>query len=289
MSYHAALHYSAGFKGNRKISQTLIQKGIQVHDVDNDGNTALHLAANNRNTHTAELLIQYGCDINACNKRDESVLHKAITAKCECTHGCRKCVWKYHTVALLVERGCDVRKTDMDGNSALHLMAQWITDPTTVRLLIRNRADVRARNNQGSTPLHLMSAVKCERSRAKYTRSRWTCDAVELFIRHGCDIRAVDNEGNTPLHRTAESDREDIATILLDRGAEMEALDWQASTPLHVAGACNSVRVSALLVERGGNTRALDGEGRTPQDIAYKSGNHEIVDLMEDHALQSNG
>lgn len=123
----------------------------------------------------------------------------------------------------------------------------------------------------------------------RYTRSRWTCDAVELFIRHGCDIRAVDNEGNTPLHRTAESDREDIATILLDRGAEMEALDWQASTPLHVAGACNSVRVSALLVERDGNTRALDGEGRTPQDIAYKSGNYKIVDLMEDHALQSNG
>lgn len=163
----SALHYSAGLKGNRKISQVLIHKGADIHAVDIHGNTALHLAANNRNTHTAELLLQNGCDITTCNKRKESVIHKAITAKCECTHGCRKCVWKYHTVALLVEKGCDVKKTDIDGNSALHLMAEWITDPTTVRLLLRNGADVRARNNQGSTPLHLICAVKCERSRAK--------------------------------------------------------------------------------------------------------------------------
>lgn len=60
----------------------------------------------------------------------------------------------------------------------------------------------------------------------RFTRSRWTCDTAELFIRYGCDIQAVDNEGNTPLHRAAESDRDDIASILLDRGVEAEALDW---------------------------------------------------------------
>lgn len=92
----------------------------------------------------------------------------------------------------------------------------------------------------------------------------------------------MDNEGNTPLHRTAESDRDDIANILLDRGAEIEALDWQASTPLHVAASCNAVRVSTLLVKNGANIKALDSEGRTPLDIAYKSGNHEIVDLIEE-------
>lgn len=126
-------------------------------------------------------------------------------------------------------------------------------------------------------------------SSVRFTRSRWTCDTAELFIRHGCDICAVDNEGNTPLHRTAESDREDIANILLDRGAEIEAQDWQASTALHVAAACNAIRVSTLLVKNGANTKALDNEGRTPLDIAYKRGNREIVDLIEEQTLQSNG
>ena len=115
----------------------------------------------------------------------------------------------------------------------------------------------------------------------RFTRSRWTCDTSELFIRHGCDIRSVDNEGNTPLHRTAESDRDDIANILLDRGADVEA-----STPLHVAAACNAITVATLLIKRGSNMKALDSEGRRPLDIAYKCGNHEIVHLME-QAMQN--
>lgn len=163
----SALHYSAGLKGNRKICQSLIQKGASVHEEDYQGNTALHLAVNHRNRSTAELLLKNGAKIDATNNRNETALLKAVSAKCECVHGCRRCAWKYHTVALLVEKGCDVRMTDIDGNGPLHLIAEWITDPTTVRLLLRNSADVRAQNNQGSTPLHLISAVKCERSRAK--------------------------------------------------------------------------------------------------------------------------
>lgn len=91
----------------------------------------------------------------------------------------------------------------------------------------------------------------------------------------------MDNEGNTPLHRTAESDRDDIASILLDRGVEVEALDWQGNTPLHVAAACNAVRVTTLLIKNGANIKALDSEGRSPLDIANKAANFEVVDLIE--------
>lgn len=116
----------------------------------------------------------------------------------------------------------------------------------------------------------------------RYTRSRWTYDTAELFIRFGCDIRAVDNEGNTPLHRTAESDRNDIAAILLDRGVETEALDWQGNTPLHVSALCNAPLVAKLLLKHGSNGKALNSEGMSPLDIAYKSGNFQIVDLIEE-------
>lgn len=115
----------------------------------------------------------------------------------------------------------------------------------------------------------------------RYTRSRWTCDTAELFIRFGCDIRAVDNEGNSPLHRTAESDRDDIAAILLDRGVEIEALDWQGNTPLHVSALCSAPLVAKLLMKHSSNRKALNSEGMSPLDIAYKSGNFQIVDLIE--------
>lgn len=54
-----------------------------------------------------------------------------------------------------------------------------------------------------------------------------------------------------------------------------------------MAAACNAIRVSTLLVRNGVNTKALDNEGRTPLDIAYKRGNLEIVDLIEEQTLQS--
>ena len=91
----------------------------------------------------------------------------------------------------------------------------------------------------------------------------------------------MDNEGNTPLHRAAESDRDDIASILLDRGVEAEAMDWQGNSPLHVAAACNAVNVAKLLLKNGANVKVLDSEGRSPLDVAYKAGNFETVDLME--------
>ena len=91
----------------------------------------------------------------------------------------------------------------------------------------------------------------------------------------------MDNEGNTPLHRAAESDREDIGVILMDRGVEAEALDWQGNTPLHVAAACNSVRVAALLIKYGANVTGLNSEGRSPLDIGYKAGNIEGVEFIE--------
>ena len=91
----------------------------------------------------------------------------------------------------------------------------------------------------------------------------------------------MDNEGNTPLHRTAESDRDDIASVLLARGVEAEALDWQGNTPLHVAVACSAFRVAKLLIKYGANIEALDSGGRSPLEIAYKAGNKEVIDVIE--------
>lgn len=67
----------------------------------------------------------------------------------------------------------------------------------------------------------------------------------------------------------------------MDRGVEAEALDWQGNTPLHVAAACNSIRVAALLLKYGANVTGLNSEGRSPLDIAYKAGNIEVVEFIE--------
>jgi len=67
----------------------------------------------------------------------------------------------------------------------------------------------------------------------------------------------------------------------LARGVEAEALDWQGNTPLHVAVACSAFRVAKLLIKYGANIEALDSGGRSPLEIAYKAGNKEVIDVIE--------
>lgn len=61
---------------------------------------------------------------------------------------------------------------DHEGNTPMHLVTASITDTSTARLLIKKGADMTAVNNQGKTALHLVAAMKCERSRERFTKSR---------------------------------------------------------------------------------------------------------------------
>jgi len=110
-----------------------------------------------------------------CCDAGQTPLHCAVAAKCICTHGCRKCVWKYNTVELLVEdSSCQVNATDNEGNTALHMVTASITDTSTARLLIRKGIDVNAVNKEGKTVLHFVAAMKCELSRERFTKSRYS-------------------------------------------------------------------------------------------------------------------
>ncbi|MGH7676216.1 MAG: ankyrin repeat domain-containing protein [Gemmatimonadales bacterium] len=63
--------------------------------------------------------------------------------------------------------------------------------------------------------------------------------------------RVAGEHGKTGLHWAAESDRVDVARVLIDAGADIEArTSWEAS-PLDWAATLGSVRVAELLLSRG--------------------------------------
>lgn len=56
------------FPGNEKVVDLLIKRGIDIKLKNDDGDTALHIAALNSNPKIAEMLIKAGADVNAAGK-----------------------------------------------------------------------------------------------------------------------------------------------------------------------------------------------------------------------------
>jgi ankyrin repeat protein len=124
------------------------------------GNTALHLAAENRHTQLVEFLIDKGAEVNATTKEGSTPLHlTALKGQGELAE-------------VLLARGADVQAEDNNGNTPLHGTAfKGHTD--VAELLLSKGADVNAKNKSGATPLGL----------AKDHAP--TKDVVEFLQKHG--------------------------------------------------------------------------------------------------------
>jgi len=77
-------------------------------------------------------------------------------------------------------------------------------------------------------------------------------DVVKRLLAAVADVRAkIVKSGLTPLHFAAQTDRTDIARVLVGAGAHVEARSTLGSTPLHVATRNRGLATIDFLIERG--------------------------------------
>jgi len=201
----------AAQQGLVDIVRLLIEKGADIHAADEEGRTALMMAAmyfdlddiaQRGNVDTVRLLIEKGADIHATDDRGQTAMMLAV----ERSSGIHI---HTNTVRLLIEKGgADVNATDDRGRTALMMSAQrGLVDIS--RLLIEKGAEVNAADEEGRTAM--MLAV--ERS------SGMNIDTVRLLIEKGADVNAADEEGQTALTLAAEYGQVDIVHLLEQREA----------------------------------------------------------------------
>ncbi|KAG6017843.1 hypothetical protein E4U54_002485 [Claviceps lovelessii] len=88
--------FQAAMTGNVKILSIMVQNSVYPEMVNQDGQTILHIAAQNGHCDEVEFLISLGFDVNAQDGQGNTALHLAIS------HGWEK------MVEVLVEAGADV-------------------------------------------------------------------------------------------------------------------------------------------------------------------------------------
>ena len=228
------------------VVRDLLEHGIDVDAHANiEHSTPLHLASYCGGFKVAQLLLDYGANINVQDKTGRTPLHWTVIDMTDDLED-----YFFDAVRFLLEHGANVNAPDDDDATPLHVVSKSGSIKAT-RLLLKHGADVHALSNIHPSPLHLASR-------------RRDAEVARLLLEHGADVHALDGNGSTPLHFASESGSAEAARLLLEHGADVNALAGDHSTPLHFASESGNAEIARLLLEQGADVHALDNNHSTP-------------------------
>ncbi|OEL30827.1 Potassium channel AKT1 [Dichanthelium oligosanthes] len=217
-------------RGDDLLLHQLLKRGLDPNESDNNGHTALHIAASKGNEQCVKLLLDYGADPNARDYEGKVPLWEAL---CE-NHDA--------VVELLVENGADLSS----GDTALYAcVAVEENNTDLLKNIIRYGGDVNRSTRDGTTPLH--HAV---------------CDGnvqmVELLLEHGADIDKQDNNGWTPRDLAEQQGHHDIQVLFKSKS--------RAAPSRHVSNS----RVAPMLIGRFNSEPSLPNMDHEDAEVRSK-------------------
>jgi ankyrin repeat protein len=189
-----AIHMAAGGGHNVAIDH-LILKGSDVNVKTSDGSTAIHIAAMTGRNTTIDHLILKGLDVNAKNNSGSTAIHAAAV------------FGRNTTIDHLILKGLDVNAKTNDGATAIHIAAHYGRN-TTIDHLILKGLDVNDRTNDGRTAIHTAAA---------FGRNA----TIDHLILKGLDVNAKTNTGLTAFHVAITFKKIPTVTHLLNLGCEI--------------------------------------------------------------------
>ncbi|WP_191014558.1 ankyrin repeat domain-containing protein [Treponema zioleckii] len=276
---HTASLQELILQGRYDEARALFNTSTNINECDEEGNTALHIAAKVNEADLVSFLIIKGADTEIKNNAGDTALHVAI-----------KNNNLESTKVLAIVHG-DIFSKDAAGNTALELAlakgAPWYDATIT-------QQTGKIRNTEGQSIVHYF--VKTENEKA-----------IEHCIKQGLSLSDEDNNGKTPLALAYENAQDPaairIAATLLRKGAAPVGGDFfyfeqavrnhnmlmrfeDGQTPLHLATIQGHTGiVEYILKERSSISldsilAAQDIVGATPLHDAVRNGRADIVQML---------
>lgn len=258
----SALHVAARVNEADLVS-FLIIKGADTELRNNDGDTALHVAIKNDAIDAAKVLAIVHGDIFAKDAEDNTALEIALAKGDE---------W-YE--AMITSQTGELR--DVDGECIVHYFVKT-RDEKAINRCIQVGVPLSVRDNYGLTPLDLAFksadnaasvriAAKLLLAGATPVRGEYAYfeDAVRT---HNMILRF--NDGQTPLHIATIDGHTGVVDYILNDNSSvrtidlLKAQDISGATALHEAVRYGRVDIANLLLKHGSNVNSMDSIGKTP-------------------------
>ncbi len=302
--------------GEIEKAKSFFTNQAEINNVDEDGDTALHVAAKLNESDLVTFLIVKGADTELKNNRGDTPLHVAIAND------------SYESARALTSLGADIFALNAEGKSALEIAIAksniyydiMINEQTSILrdvnngngivhyfVLTRNqkalgycinkKLDIDKKNSAQETPLALAlknpDTVVCAEIAADLLLAgaeEVDCDAKyfeDAVIQRNLSIRMDD--GQTPLHLAAIYGHAGIAQYLLNKGADIKAQDISGTTPLHEAVRYGNSEIARQLISKGSDVNSKDSLGKTPLLILIPPEKQaEIYGLLISHGANIN-
>ena len=221
--------HAAARAGNRRALEFFINRGADIHAVDEDGeklgDQLLREAAFGGSPKVLKFFIDHNADINARDKCGSTPLHEAARRG------------KLKMATLLIGSEADKNARDKDGWTPLHWAATG-GNLEVLKLLIGSGADINAVDQWKGTPLHWAATVG-------------NLEALKFLIESEADINAVDLWKRTPLHKAVSGGNLEVLKFLVRSGADINSIDQREETPLHEAASKGNPEALKFLIESG--------------------------------------
>jgi len=202
-----ALHLALKGFHRLEATQCLLDHGADPEIADNEGNTALHVAATHLSSWEEDeediqciKLLLGRCNLNSPNHHGKTVLHLSVKYSCGLITQC------------LLDHGADPEIVDYEGNTALHVAVNIIHDDENdnednICILLNTGCSVNIQNYAGQTPLHRVMDSNAWNEYITYigppmlsldANSQTMSSLVSRLLQHSCNVNIIDKTGRNP-------------------------------------------------------------------------------------------
>jgi ankyrin repeat protein len=262
-------------------AKSLFQIRSDINEIDEDGNTVLHLAAMIDDADLVTYFIIKGADVHLRNRDGDSPLHVAIKNR------------SFNAAKVLCVKDTCLFDENIQGRSALEEGLK--TDPAFYDLFICAETGSLI-DKSGKTIVHYFVEQK-------------NIQAIKLCAKKGIPNSIKDYKGKTPLDyafgNIDDYSSVEIAAELILGGAEEVETEFSyfqdaltsrninvrfddGQTPLHLSSINGHVAITKYLLLNGANTQSQDSSGATPLHEAIRYGNLEIAKMLLDAGANVN-
>ena len=265
------------------ISRSLVEHKANLNQMNNEGNTLLHLSIGRRDSKSAMFLLEAGAQVNLTTTHErQSPLHLLAASKNEND--------LIRVARAVMEKGADLNIQNSDGETAV-VVAVRNQNKEIFELLVSGGCNLEMATNEGRTVL--WHALNLELGPG----IKWEDESLaSKLVEAGANPSATCSTGqDTILHSLSASGLEDAGLYLVSVGARVDSLNNGGESPLHVASSHGLATLATALIVAGADPNIqTNSYGReiwrqTPLHLALEAGQEAVVTCLLEFSQPSPG